>query len=183
MPPLIDLTGQRFGAWSVIQRDGNTPVKQLRWLCRCDCGTERYVQGAHLREKASTNCGCSPRKVKHGAARRRNGHSFSGAYRSWRAMRARILNKNHKHWLLYGGRGISICERWNDFTMFLADIGERPPGMSLDRIDSNGNYEPSNCRWSNHSDQVRNRRPCLICGTVRSKPVLVAGLLEGLMFG
>lgn len=86
----------------------------------------------------------------------------TGAHRSWRAMKNRCLNKNNKDWPYYGGGGIKICDRWLDFNNFLKDMGERPPGLSLDRIDNCGNYEPKNCKWSSVRDQRRNRRTAVL---------------------
>jgi hypothetical protein len=156
MPPLINLAGRTFGSWSVVSRGENNGTI-TRWVCRCDCGTESLVQAEHLRESNSTNCGCQRvGPIKHGAA---VGGSikFSLAYRSWRAMRARILNPRDKAFPHYGGRGITICDRWSDFANFLADMGERPSVRhSIDRRESNGNYEPGNCRWATQAEQVEN---------------------------
>jgi hypothetical protein len=83
----------------------------------------------------------------------------TSAYSRWVSMLQRCFNPNHKDYRYYGGRGITVCERWLDFVNFLADMGEPPPGLSLDRINVNGDYEPGNCRWATASEQVRNRRP------------------------
>lgn len=139
--------GSSFGRWTVLSRHGPHA------LCRCSCGIERRVRADGLRNGTSTSCGCGQaRAVRHG------GHG-TPAYRSWQKMRDRCLNPRFKQYRDYGGRGVTVCERWQDFAAFIEDMGERPEGATLDRYpDKNGNYEPGNCRWATRKEQQRNTR-------------------------
>lgn len=157
--PLIDITGQRFGRLTVLQRLEGAK-KYSRWLCACECGREAKVLGDNLRNGRTQSCGClrlgCQNAFKHGASRRKK---HTPEYRSWTRMLCRCLNRNHKDYHRYGGRGIAVCARWNDFASFLADMGPRPGGgRSIDRINNDGNYELSNCRWATPKEQAQNRR-------------------------
>lgn len=152
------LTGQRFGLLTVL---GPAPDRARYWRCRCDCGSpERRVNQYLLIRNETVSCGCISRlrlwemnqnRVKHGM---RN----TPVYRTWNKMRNRCNNANDDKYHLYGGRGIKMCDRWDDFLAFYEDMGDRPLGMSLDRIDNDGNYEPRNCRWITQKQQCNNRR-------------------------
>lgn len=143
-----DLTGQLFGQLRAIGRVGSTKRGQALWLARCQTCGEAFQKGtAHLQK--SKGCPC-------GRARETHGLSRSPTYRSWNAMMMRCTNPLTRRYDRYGGRGIKVCDRWTTFASFLDDMGPRPRGASLDRINNDGNYEPGNCRWATRVMQRRN---------------------------
>jgi hypothetical protein len=158
MSKILDLTGKRFGRQVALAlHPERSRVGEARWVCRCDCGGEGIVRGSNLRSGWSKSCGCIQKEMlakfnaKHGLRRTR-------AYQCWQNMKARCFYPRARAYPCYGGRGITVCERWLSFENFHADMGDPPPGMSLDRIDPNGNYEPRNCRWATVAEPPANRR-------------------------
>lgn len=155
MPAFIDITGQRFERLLVLSPHHRTKSGNISWLCRCDCGAEIVVyRSSDLRKGKTKSCGCFSRWVNsflHATHRQ----TYSRTWMSWSTMTARCRSKRNKN---YGGRGITVCQRWLKFENFVADMGERPPGTSLDRINNDGNYEPSNCRWATRQQQRANQR-------------------------
>lgn len=152
----IDLVGQRFGKLLIISRGENRPGQHSRWNYVCDCGATGSAKSCHLRSGATQSCGCGAGKT-HGASGGRK--QKTPEYHSWLAAKQRCFNPNNIAYRYYGGRGIGMCDRWKDsFAAFLADMGSRPEGMSLDRIDSDGHYEPGNCRWATRTTQSANQR-------------------------
>ena len=157
-----DLTGKKFDRLLVLQAENSSNVKRrFLWKCVCDCGQVTLAVGVELRSGKKRSCGCLHLDVllethtKHGHAR---SGKLSPTYVSWYSMRTRCGNPNARNFKHYGGRGISVCEHWSSFENFLKDMGERPSGMSIDRIDVDGNYELKNCKWSTASEQVKNQR-------------------------
>jgi hypothetical protein len=152
--PIIDLTGQRFGRWEVLGFGGHSEKKKPIWICICDCGQAKEVDGSSLRSRGTTSCGCTSWK---------HGGSYTPEYRVRYGMISRCENsKDKKKWRLYGGRGIKVCRRWREsFAAFFSDVGPRPsPKHSIDRIDPDGDYEPGNVRWATVEEQRHNQRRC-----------------------
>lgn len=158
MKAITDIAGTRFGALVCVSPD-RAPNGRPAWLCHCNCGKEIIKETSNLKTAGGIpSCGCllnSTNNLKHGHARKGNYHPL---YAMWQGMQNRCRNPDFKDWEHYGGRGIKVCERWSDFDNFLQDMGERPDGMSIDRIDVNGDYEPGNCRWATAKQQSLNKR-------------------------
>lgn len=165
-------SGMRFSRLVAIQLmvKGSKRVKE-EWLCVCDCGEKRSVRSHSLRTGHTKSCGCLQReivtqggrlKIEHGHARSSGVARPTPTWSSWNSMIRRCNDKNARDYHLWGGRGITICDRWGNFSAFLEDMGVRPAGTTLDRIDNEKNYEPGNCRWATKQEQGRNRRDNIV---------------------
>lgn len=156
----LDISGQRYGRLTAVKRVALTD-RHTKWLFNCDCGQETVVHLDAVRAGATRSCGClrrediAVRSTTHGHKR---GRRSTRTHRAWQHAKSRCLNPNDEKFPIYGGRGIRVCERWsNSFESFLADMGECPADHSIDRIDPDKGYEPSNCRWATTKQQARTR--------------------------
>jgi hypothetical protein len=152
---LTDRMGERYGRLLVVGRAPNKSDKDTnaRWVCACDCGRETTQYGQDLKKGKVVSCGCwnDEKKFKHGMARQ-------PVYKVWQQLHQRCENPKAPKFYNYGGRGIKVCERWKSFENFAADMGIRPEGYSIERINNDGDYEPSNCMWATTKQQLNNRR-------------------------
>lgn len=149
--------GGRFGMWEALEGSGGKDAKG-KILCRCDCGTVRQVRVGNLVQGLTTGCGC--KRLEGNAARlRKHGHKSDRLYQTWVDMLGRCYNPNFRNFVDYGGRGITVCDEWTSFDRFRADVGPHPgEGFSIDRVDNDGGYEPSNVKWSTKKEQNGNTR-------------------------
>lgn len=155
----ISLVGRKFGKLTVVERTENKG-KEPAWICQCECGNTTTVMGLNLKNNSTKGCGCLLKT--HGKTSGKDAEgkrTTSKEYKSWHMMKTRCLNPNYDRYDCYGGRGITVCDRWtNSFEAFLEDMGPRPENMELDRINNDDGYYPGNCRWADRKTQINNRR-------------------------
>ncbi|KKL89402.1 hypothetical protein LCGC14_1915050 [marine sediment metagenome] len=158
----IDITGLRYGRLVVLKENRRIKDEPLKWLCQCDCGNTVSLRAIDLKSQNTQSCGCFRREttsktfMTHGNTKN---YTNTPEYAAWKRAKKRCYNRNDKSYKYYGGRGITMCKEWlNSFEQFLKDMGKRPDGLTLERVNNDGNYEASNCKWAIWKEQRNNRR-------------------------
>lgn len=156
---ITPMVGKRFGRLIVLAPAGVSTSRLIRWLCQCNCGTEKIIDGGTLRRGHALSCGCYRNECSRERAKNQGSHkqSHTRAYKSWATMIQRCTNTKNPKYPRYGGRGIRVCQKWLQFAGFFEDMGPCPDGCTIDRKNNDGNYEPGNCRWATQKEQARNK--------------------------
>lgn len=155
----VEMIGKIFGKWFVMDFAGKKH-NSYQYLCRCECGTEKVLHGPSLRQGLTTQCHICGNRMK---ARKNITHGFGRhpLYKVWSSMKQRCNNPKSPAYHRYGGRGIKVCKRWEKFENFLKDMGQRPEGMTIERVNNDGDYCPQNCKWVTHKENCQNQERSL----------------------
>lgn len=156
MGKIIDISGLKVGRLTVIRMNSPGVNGRPDWLCICECGNDAIVKGVMLRTGKTKSCGCLKKERMHEGLGKTHGMTRTRTYKSWSSMVARCNNKADPSFPRYGAVGITVCEDWLRFEAFFSDMGVRPEGMTLDRVDGTQGYFPANCRWATHAEQQNN---------------------------
>lgn len=160
-----DLRGQKFGRLEVLKFSHLDRKPYAHWLCRCECGTEKVIAGYLIKCGNTQSCGCLHREIL-ATSNKSHGSSRDPEFKVWCSMRDRCRNPRNRYFKHYGGRGIAVCDEWNSYERFIADMGRRPSSKhSIDRINNDGGYNKANCRWATQREQSLNTRRKIVIDT------------------
>jgi hypothetical protein len=176
----VDITGQRFGKLVALKKSEERSKAGAIWDCLCDCGAHCRASSLKMRAGLWVSCGCHRQQATRAALLKHGMANKTTTYRSWKEMHQRCNNPRSAQYKWYGARGIAVCERWGDFQKFFEDMGERPAGHTIDRVDNDADYSPGNCVWATHKEQTRKQEKNVL--TMKSAAQLRADRAAGMTY-